>query len=157
PMNEPNDPIRTKDQTHAPSLETPPRAAAGGELPRQIDRYRVVKVLGEGGFGKVYLAHDDQLDRPVAVKVPHRHLLAGPLGAEAYLAEARILASLDHPNIVPVHDVGRTDDGLPYVVSKFIEGSDLAAKIQIALPAYGESAALVATVAEALHHAHRRG
>src|SRR5262245_64622958 len=72
--------------------------------PQQIGRYRIVRILGEGGFGKVYLANDDQLDRPVAIKVPHRHRLAGSGDVEAYLTEARILASLDQPNIVPVHD-----------------------------------------------------
>src|SRR5262249_57056486 len=76
---------------------------------------------------------------------------------ELYLAEARILAGLDHPHIVPVYDVGRTDDGLCYVVSKFIEGSDLAKKLREARPSVTQSAELVATVAEALHHAHRKG
>ncbi len=58
---------------------------------------------------------------------------------------------------MPVYDVGRTDDGLCFVVSKFIEGSDLAARIKEARPSFHESAALVATVAEALHYAHTRG
>jgi serine/threonine protein kinase len=60
------------------------------ELPSHIGRYRVERLLDEGGFGRVYLAYDDQLLRLVAIKVP----------------EARMVASLDHPNIVPVHDVG---------------------------------------------------
>ena len=80
-----------------------------------------------------------------------------PEDIEAYLNEARILASLDHPHIVPVYDVGRTDDGLCFVVSKYIEGSDLAARIEEARPGFHESAALVATVAEALHYAHTTG
>ena len=75
-----------------------------------------------------------------------------------YLNEAQILAKLDHPHIVPVYDVGRTDDGLCFVVSKLIEGSDLAVRIKDRLdPAFPESAELVATVAEALHYAHTRG
>src|SRR6266480_1188762 len=76
---------------------------------------------------------------------------------EAYLAEARMLATLDHPGIVPVHDVGRTADGLCYVVSKFVPGQDLRAQLRQARPPCAEAAALVAQVAEALHHAHRRG
>ena len=92
--------------------------------PQTIGRYRVEKTLGEGGFGRVYLAHDDDLDQPVAIKVPHRSRVSSPEDAEVFLAEARIVASLDHPNIVPVHDVGRTDDGLCYIVSKLIEGTD---------------------------------
>ena len=71
--------------------------------------------------------------------------------------EARILARLDHPNIVPVYDVGRTEDGLCFVVSKFVEGSDLAVRIGEARLSFRDSAELVATVAEALHYAHTRG
>jgi serine/threonine protein kinase/formylglycine-generating enzyme required for sulfatase activity len=114
-------------------------------------------LLGEGGFGRVYLAHDDELHRPVAVKVPHRHRVTHPDDIESYLAEARVLAVLDHPNIVPVYDIGRTDDGLCFVVSKFVEGLDLKQTIKAGRPAFHESAELVATVAEALHHAHHKG
>jgi eukaryotic-like serine/threonine-protein kinase len=144
-----------------PLIPTTPEIAGAGaallDLPVMIGRYRVEKVLGKGGFGIVYLAHDDQLHRPVAVKVPHRERISCQEDAEAYLAEARILASLDHPHIVPVHDVGTTDHGLPFVVSKLIEGSDLKEKIRDNRQSHIESAALVATVAEALHYAHRKG
>ena len=115
------------------------------------------RVLGEGGFGLVYLAHDDQLQRLVAIKVPHRRLMSGPEDAEGYLTEARIVAKLDHPNIVPVHDVGSTEEYPCFVVSKYIEGSTLARKIREDRPSFGEAAELVATVAEALQHAHRKG
>src|SRR5208282_1471780 len=83
---------------------------AAAAPPTHIGRYRVEKTLGQGGFGVVYLAHDEQFQRFVAIKVPHRRLVSRPEDAEAYLAEARIVASLDHPNIVPVHDVGSTED-----------------------------------------------
>jgi hypothetical protein len=88
-----------------------------------IGRYRLIRLLGQGGFGKVYLAHDDQLDRPVAIKVPHPQRIVGERDAEAFLAEARTLARLDHPHIVPVYDAGQTDRGLCYVVSKYVRGS----------------------------------
>src|ERR1700757_2180889 len=77
-----------------------------GATPERIGRYRIERILGEGGFGLVYLAHDEQLQRPVAVKVPHPRLVCQPKDVEAYLAEARVVAGLDHPNIVPVYDVG---------------------------------------------------
>jgi formylglycine-generating enzyme required for sulfatase activity len=93
----------------------------------------------------------------VAVKVPHRHRVKSPDDIEAYLAEARVLALLDHPNVVPVYDVGRTDDGLCFVVSKFIEGRDLRHTIRSERPPLPESVLLVATIAEALHHSHLRG
>jgi len=89
----------------------------------QIGRYRLVRVLGQGAFGRVHLAIDEELQRQVAVKVPTPERFHKLEDAKAYLAEARTVASLDHPNIVPVHDIGRTDDGSIYVVSKFIEGS----------------------------------
>jgi formylglycine-generating enzyme required for sulfatase activity len=140
------------------SPRTPPDTVApAASAPAHIGRYRVEKLLGRGGFGCVYLAHDDQLRRPVAIKVPHSEIVAQPRHAEAYLAEARILASLDHPNIVPVHDVGQTEDGLPFVVSKFIEGSDLADRMQQERPSIAEVVTITATVAEALHYAHRQG
>src|ERR1700730_2424101 len=145
-------------QTYRPEATEPHvEQAASPSLPLQIGRYRVESILGHGGFGLVYLAHDDQLERPVAIKVPHRNLVAGSEGAEAYLTEARMVANLDHPNIVPVHDVGTTEDGLPFVVSRFIEGSNLAHKIHAQRLAPADAALLVATVAEALHYAHRKG
>jgi serine/threonine protein kinase len=67
-------------------------------------------LLGQGGFGRVYLARDEQLQRLVAIKVPHRHLIASSADADAYLAEARTGAGLDHPGIVPAFDVGSMTD-----------------------------------------------
>ena len=125
--------------------------------PSKIGRYRIIHRLGQGGFGRVYLAHDDDLDRPVAIKVPNPERITHPEDVEAFLKEARILAKLDHPNIVPVYDVGRTEDGLCFVVSKLVEGSDLAVRIERLDLRFQDSAELVATVAEALHYAHTRG
>jgi serine/threonine protein kinase len=117
----------------------------------------VASVLGEGGFGIVYLAHDDQLQRLVAIKVPYGHLVAQATDAEAYLTEARTVANLDHPNIVPVHDVGSTDRFPCFIVSKFIEGRTLAHKIKKDRPSVVETVELIATVAQTLHHAHGKG
>ncbi len=134
---------------------------AGGEeaseVPSHVGRYRIERALGQGGFGLVYLAHDGQLLRWVALKVPHRKLVDRPETAGAYLAEARTVAGLDHPHIVPVYDVGSTDDCPCFIVSKFIEGGTLAQRIAQNRPAFGEAAELVATIAEALQYAHRRG
>src|SRR5580704_10045013 len=123
-------------------------------VPDRIGRYRIERVLGCGGFATVYLGYDEDLQRRVAVKVPHPERVSD---AEAYLNEARILARLDHANIVPVHDVGRTADGLCFVVSKFIEGSDLRHRTRENRLPLAESAQLVAIVAEALHYAHTKG
>jgi eukaryotic-like serine/threonine-protein kinase len=136
---------------------SPPSADATERLPERIGRYRVIRPLGQGGFGKVYLASDEYLDRLVAIKVPNPERIIRPEDVEAYLAEARILASLKHPHIVPVFDFGRTDDGSCYVVSEYVEGSDLKARIRNDRPGYRESAELVATIALALHYAHLKG
>ena len=127
------------------------------EHPQQIGRYRVEKVLGRGGFGIVYLAHDDELRRSVAIKVPHRERVARPEDAEAYLTEARTVAHLDHPNIVPVYDVGHTDRFPCYVVSKYIDGTDLAHRLKHGKMPLSDVVGLIASVASALHHAHKQG
>jgi hypothetical protein len=98
----------SSEETRSLSLTTGSQAsgdgsssASGGD-PSKIGRYRVIHRLGQGGFGRVYLAHDDDLDRPVAIKVPSPDRTMRPEDAQAFLDEARILAKLDHPNIVPV-------------------------------------------------------
>jgi serine/threonine protein kinase len=141
------------------SLSTGRNAITRGEVnqPKHLGRYRITGKLGEGAFGVVYKAYDEELRREVAIKVPHRHRVSQPQDVEAYLAEARVLASLDHPHIVPVYDVGRTDDGLCYVVAKFIEGTDLKTKLERASLSVQYAAELVARVAEALYHAHVHG
>ena len=76
------------------------------------------------------------------------------LDVESYLEEARTLARLSHPNIVPVYDVGHIPGGRCYVVSKYMEGGDLAARLRQARPAFVESAELIAILCEALHYTH---
>ena len=153
-MNESNTVDVTHDRDGKPNPQT---EAAREEHPQRIGRYRIEKVLGQGGFGLVYLAQDEQLNRPVAVKVPHASLISHPEDAEMYLAEARTVANLDHPGIVPVHDVGNTENYPCYIVSKFIDGTDLAKRLKQQRPQYREAAELAATVADALHYAHKQG
>src|SRR5438270_1244266 len=76
------------------TAQTKSLPAGPAKSPVQIGRYRVEKTLGEGGFGIVYLAHDDQLDRPVAIKVPHPQRPSTPADAQAYLTQARAVANL---------------------------------------------------------------
>jgi formylglycine-generating enzyme required for sulfatase activity len=138
------------DQTSGVPLGVP-------EGPTTLGRYRVLGLLGSGSFGTVYRCADDDLGREVALKVPHRHLISRPEDVARFLKEARVLARLDHAHIVPVYDVGHTADGLCFVVSKLIEGSDLAQQLARNRPSFARSAELTAALAEALHHAHRQG
>ena len=124
---------------------------------QSIGRYRLDRILGEGAFGAVWLAFDTELHRQVAIKLPTAQRFQGPEDAESYLVEARTVAKLDHPNIVPVHDVGRTDDGSLYVVSRLIEGGTLAERIRQKRLTFEESARLMGLCAAAVAHAHRKG
>jgi hypothetical protein len=126
-------------------------------VPKRIGRYRIQRVLGQGGFGIVYLALDEQLDRPVAIKVAHADLISGTHDAAFYLNEARIVAGLDHPNIVPVHDVSSTPEIPFYSVSKHIDGTDLSVKLRTGCVDWLYSGELVATIAETLHFAYKQG
>ena len=125
--------------------------------PEFIDRYRILSVLGQGGFGKVYLARDELLGRSVAIKVPRRDRVFRDEDVDAFLREARILAGLDHEHIVPVYDVGCTPDGHCFVVSKLIDGESLTSRDRDLPADYGRIARLMAAVADALHYAHQHG
>ena len=126
-------------------------------IPASIGRYRVIRLLGEGIYGRVLLARDDELERDVAIKVPQPDRVAQPEDLAQYFAEARILAQLNHPGIVPVFDVGRTPDGLCYVVSRHVAGKNLAMRLKEGHASLAETWSLVADIAEALGHAHARG
>jgi serine/threonine protein kinase/formylglycine-generating enzyme required for sulfatase activity len=154
--------LTTENRKDAPGEETIEAGPAPGaddhaRLPERIGRYRVEWLLGQGGFGLVFLAYDEQLLRKVAVKVPHARLVSCLADADLYLTEARTVAGLDHPGIVPVYDVGSTAEFPCYVVSKYIDGDTLAAKLGQKRYTIVEAAELVATVAEALHYAHKQG
>src|SRR4051812_32990176 len=77
-------------------------------LPEQFGRYRILKKVGEGGMGAVYLAEDTKLGRRVALKVPHFTEEDGP-AIQRFYREAQVAAGLEHPNICPVYDVGAVD------------------------------------------------
>src|SRR5260221_6270836 len=152
-MNDPHDTAPfPQDATRPPSgpAETP-------DFPTRIGRYRVERILGEGGFGVVSLAYAEQLQRLVAVKVPHAHRIRAAGNVEAYLKEARTVARLDHPAIVPVYDVGSDEQFPCFVVSKYIEGSDLSRRIRESPLSLRAAAELVAAVADGLHYAHKLG
>src|SRR5262249_16606979 len=107
--------------------------------------------------GVVYRGYDEQLGREVAIKIPLEARVASADHADAFRAEARLLASLDHPGIVPIYDVGQTDDGRFYLVSKFVPGKNLHTKLKEGRPSHREAAGIIAHAAEALHHAHQHG
>jgi WD40 repeat protein/tRNA A-37 threonylcarbamoyl transferase component Bud32 len=127
-------------------------------LPRHtfIGKFELLERVGQGAFGTVYKARDPELDRVVAVKVPRAGNLDQGQELDRFLREARSVAQLRHPSIVPVHEVGQ-QNGLPYLVSDFVDGVTLADELTARRPAPRESAQLIAAVADALDYAHRHG
>jgi formylglycine-generating enzyme required for sulfatase activity len=132
-----------------PPPDVEPRADFG--------RYRVIRRLGGGSFGTVYLASDPELDRLIAIKLAHKSRIREPEDIRLYLDEAKALAALDHPHVLPVFDIGRAADGSCFVVTKYVDGTDLSARIVAAPPSPAESARLIARIASGLAHAHEHG
>jgi serine/threonine protein kinase len=124
--------------------------------PLKVGRYLIKRLLGRGGFGEVYLGFDDQLHRDVAIKLTFGSKV-GPKATMMFMAEARMLAELDHPNIVPVFDIGTTERGDIFIVSKLIDGTDLATRIEKNRPSRELALEIIGTIAEALHYAHSKG
>lgn len=96
--------------------------------PVRLGRFELRELLGEGAFGRVFLAFDPELERQVAIKVPHRDGLT-PAFRERFLREARATATIHHPNVCPVYDVG-TEGDLPYIVMHFVVGGTLAGLLE---------------------------
>ncbi len=122
---------------------------------RLVGRFELLECVGRGYFGEVWRAHDTDLRRTVAVKLPRVEDMKGEY-KERFLREAKTAAQLKHPNIVPIHEVGY-DDNTMFIVSDFIKGMTLGDLIATKRPAPREAAELCKTLAEALHHAHEAG
>ena len=119
--------------------------------------YRLLSLLGAGGMAEVYRAHDPRLDREVAVKVLPIDLARQPGFLERFRREARNVAQLDHPNIMPIYDFGE-QDGAPYVVMPLIEGGTLRERIiKHGVCSLREATTIVYQVALALEEAHKHG
>lgn len=125
------------------------------ELPAALGRYRIIKRLGKGGMGAVFLAHDPTLDRHVAVKIPHLSVAENEGGLARFWREARTAAKLHHANICPVHEIGEAN-GKQYLVMAYIEGTPLSKYIeQSGGLSQRDAAILVRKVAIAMQEAHR--
>jgi serine/threonine protein kinase len=134
-----------------------PSPVPAGVLPRAFGDYELLGEVGRGGMGVVYKARQKSLNRLVALKVLRNTDPGSTDEAQRFRAEAATAARLDHPNIVPVYDVGEAE-GQPYFTMKYVEGSPTLAKLVADHPLPPRDAArLVATVARAVHHAHQHG
>ncbi len=122
---------------------------------RQVGRFQIRLVLGEGGYGQVFRAYDPHLEREVALKVLKPNRL-GEKALERFYREARAAARLDHPNIVALHDAGR-DEGRCWIAYQLVSGQTLSALRDMTRPSVLDSIRIVRDLALALDHAHGRG
>ena len=128
----------------------------------KLGQYELRELLGVGGMGSVYRAHQRALGRDVAVKVLPSVLAREHGYVQTFTREARIAASLEHPHIVPIYDYG-TQDGIAYVVMRLLNDGTLAQRLYLrqqrreGLPSLAETSALLRQVASALDYAHRKG
>jgi WD40 repeat protein/tRNA A-37 threonylcarbamoyl transferase component Bud32 len=123
---------------------------------RSLGKFELLDQVGSGAFGAVWRARDTELDRSVAIKIPHAGHLASDKEAQRFVREARSAAQLRHPGIVTVHEVGRHEN-LPYLVAEFIQGTTLAEHLESHPIEARAAAELVAQVADALDYAHAMG
>lgn len=123
---------------------------------QKLGRFEVMAMLGHGAFGTVYQAHDPELKRTVAIKVPRAGSMAGPQEIDRFLREARSIAHLRHPGIVTVHEAGQ-NDSVPFLVSEFVPGVTLGEYLGARQFSFQDAAQLIANVADALQYAHDHG
>lgn len=122
---------------------------------RELNGYRILSALGQGGMATVYRALQLALDREVALKVLPANLASDPSFKSRFRQEARAVAQLRHPNILDVHDYGDRD-GTAYIVTELITGGTLEARLGTPMPVE-EVVAILAPIASALDHAHSHG
>jgi len=123
----------------------------------QIGPFRIERELGRGGAGVVYLAHDTKLDRKVAIKSLPAELMANPKVRSRFSREARLLASLNHPNIATIYDEFEEAEGVGYLILEYVPGQTLAERIAKSRFKLEESLSMALQIAEAVSAAHEHG
>jgi serine/threonine-protein kinase len=121
-----------------------------------LGHYRIVEKIGEGGMGEVYRAHDERLDRDVAIKVLHQDVARDIDRLARFEREAKAVARLDHPNILAIHDFG-TDQGVTYAVTELLDGQNLRQSIPNAGMPWQKVVEMGAAIADGLAAAHGKG
>jgi serine/threonine-protein kinase len=127
------------------------------DLPQNVDRFDVIRILGKGGMGTVYLARDQRLDRLVAVKVLHAEDLGDSDRRARFMREARTAASIRHPNVATIFEVGETPEGVPFIVMEYSEGETLSQRMRRRPPEAGEFLSIAKQIAAGVAAAHECG
>ena len=122
-----------------------------------FDGFEIVRILGKGGMGTVYLARDQRLGRYVAIKVLNSSELAYDDRKARFLREARSAASIRHHNVATIHEVGETPDGLPFIVMEYCEGETLSQRVRRRPIESAEFLSIARQIAAGLAAAHEKG
>jgi serine/threonine protein kinase len=125
--------------------------------PDKVGRYKIKSELGRGGMATVYRAFDPISNREVAIKILPRELINNLITRARFKRELKLIASLEHPAIVPVYDVGGEDDHQPFFVMRYMSGGSLADMIEKGRFSLRDAALIIERLASALDHAHSRG
>jgi hypothetical protein len=132
-------------------------AAALARGPFRLGKFELLEELGSGSFGTVFRARDTELDRTVAIKIQRAGALNHEADDDRFLREARSAAQLKHPHIVALYETGKTEEGICYLVSEYVEGRTLEQRLRERREDLRAAAVLAATLADALHYAHSKG
>ena len=147
-------------------MEAPAVAQAAGSLAeldqkltpgQRVKHYQIVNLIGEGGMGEVYLAHDTTLGRRVALKVLPTFVSKDPERLRRFTQEARAASRLSHPNVCVVHEIGETDDGRPFIAMEYVEGVTLRQRMRDHAMKLGDVLDIAIQIADALTAAHEAG
>ena len=123
----------------------------------KVGRYQIEELLGQGGMGVVYKAHDPVLGRAIALKFLLHHQSEDDLVQQRFIHEARATSALDHPNICTIHDIGTSDDGSTYIAMAYYEGETLKSRISQGSIPVDEALSISIQIAEGLLQAHNKG
>ncbi|HEX8847190.1 MAG TPA: protein kinase [Pyrinomonadaceae bacterium] len=146
----------------------PPPKMIPGEEPSPMDvpdvisrelsgRYQIIRKIGSGGMGNVYLARDKMLDRELALKIIHPYISKSPEFIQRILREGRIVANLSHPNVVQIYDMRELPSGQMVLVTEYVSGKSLAERIDEAPMPLEEALRIIIDIAAALEAAHHSG
>ena len=131
--------------------------AAASQSSASIGPYRTMRQLGAGAMGEVFLAHDDDLGREIAIKLLPPHLAESAEHLFRLRHEARSASSLNHPNIVTIYEIGRDDEGRAFVAMEYVDGQTLREAMHGGALPVKKTLQLAAQIADGLAAAHKGG
>src|SRR6185503_6383484 len=141
---------------HAAELIADPQTEPESMEGRTISHYSILRKLGAGGMGEVYLAQDTTLSRKVAIKFLSQYSVGGEQSGKRFLREAKAAAALDHPHICGIHEVGE-ESGYSFIVMQYVEGETLASRIKRQPLEVREALGIAVQIADGLADAHSHG